>query len=128
MPLPNGSVPILCLSIALLSGCATAEEERRHDAFCSDGPSLLRDVGARLVSVPPGAEDRIQVLDESVALLEDVQVPEDAADEWDRLLAALHDVRDVAAQAGPAGAVPDGLRTELRTAGAAVESWGVANC
>jgi hypothetical protein len=137
VPAVRSSIPLsLPVAVVLLVGCGASEEEKRFDAFCEQAPSLLEEVGFQLRAVPSGADNADEVFAEQVTTLESVQAPEGVADEWDRLLAAMRDMRDLVGRAdltdpsANAGLAPEleRLQPELVDAGTAVDDWGKANC
>ncbi|MGY1739256.1 MULTISPECIES: hypothetical protein [unclassified Blastococcus] len=141
--------PALLAAAALVAGCSsevsgsaspagppTLSDQERHDAFCTDVPALLRDITAQLEDVQADPASAVGVLDDAVGRMEEVQPPDDAADEWERLVAVWRELRDLVEQVDPsdpganqelAGDLVD-LQSELVDAGAAVDEWGQANC
>jgi hypothetical protein len=126
----------LVLSLPLLGACGDSEDEQRQAAFCEDVPTLMQEVTADLNQVPSDPEAANQALDDAVAQLEEVQPPEDVADEWDRLRTAWSDMRDLVGRAdltdpsANAELAPEleRLQPELVEAGTAIDDWGKENC
>jgi hypothetical protein len=135
---------------ALLSGCtsevtgsATAvgeprvpSDDSRHQAFCTDVPVLLQDVVTQLGSVSTDPQEAAQTLDDVVSRMEQVDPPEDVADEWERFITAISEMRDLLASVDPTDPTPDPaltdrvleLQPELIDAGSAIDEWGRTNC
>jgi hypothetical protein len=126
----------LVLSAALLGACGTTEDEQRKAAFCEDVPTLLQDITVELETVYTSPESANEVLGNAVSRLDDVQPPQDVADEWDRLRTAWRDMADLIGRADltdPAANVElapelERLEPDLVDGGAAVDDWGKANC
>ena len=89
----------LVLSASLLGACGTSEDEQRKAAFCEDVPTLLQDITVELETVYTSPESANEVLGNAVSRLEDVQPPQDVADEWDRLRTAWRDMADLIGRA-----------------------------
>ena len=126
----------LVLSASLLGACGTSEDEQRKAAFCEDVPTLLQDITVELETVYTSPESANEVLGNAVSRLDDVQPPQDVADEWDRLRTAWRDMADLIGRADltdPTANVElapelERLEPELVDGGAAVDDWGKANC
>ena len=126
----------LALSAPLLGACGASEDDQRKAAFCEDVPTLMQEVTADLEEVPSDPETATQALDDAVAKIEEVQPPEDVADEWSRLRTAWSDMRDLIGRADltdPSANVElapelERLQPELVEAGTAIDDWGKANC
>ena len=111
-------------------------DEERQEMFCTDVPALLQDITAELEDVQTDPASASAALDDAVTRMEAVQPPDDVADEWERLVAAWQDLRDLIAQVDPSdpGAnqqLADDLlelQPELVDAGTAVDEWRRANC
>jgi len=131
-PLALGMV----LSASLLGACGTSEDEQRKAAFCEDVPALLQGITVELETVYSSPDTANDVLGSAVARLNEVQPPEDAADEWNRLRTAWGDMADLIGRADltdPSANVElapelERLQPELVDGGAAVDDWGKANC
>ena len=126
----------LVLSASLLDACGASEDEQRTDAFCDDVPTLLQDITVELETVYTSPESANEVLGNAVARLDEVQPPEDVADEWERLRTAWRDMADLIGRAdltdssADVGLAPEleRLQPELVDGGAAVDDWGKAHC
>jgi hypothetical protein len=126
----------LVLSAPLLGACGASEDEQRTDAFCDDVPTLLQDITVELETVYTSPESANEVLGNAVARLDEVQPPEDVADEWERLRTAWRDMADLIGRAdltdpsADVGLAPEleRLQPELVDGGAAVDDWGKAHC
>ena len=130
-------------STATATSSPGGSDEELREEFCTEAPVLLRDVGQQLQDVGQQLQDAeadpasaTEALDDAVSRLEEVEPPEDVADEWDRLLDALRDLRDLVASVDPSD--PGGtseqaeelidIQSELLDAGTAIDDWGRANC
>ncbi len=144
------TLTLAAVAAALLSGCtaevagsaspdaeaAVLPDEERQEVFCTDVPALLQDITAQLEDVRTDPASATATLDDAVTRMEEVQPPDDVADEWDRLVAAWQDLRDLVAQVDPTdpGANQElatdllELQPELVDAGTAIDEWGQANC
>ena len=126
----------LALSAPLLGACGTSEDDQRKAAFCEDVPTLMQEVTADLEQVPADPATANQALDDAVSKIEQVEPPEDVADEWTRLETAWTDMRDLIGQAdlsdpsANTDLAPElqRLQPELVEAGTAIDDWGKANC
>jgi len=126
----------LALSAPLLAACGTSEDDQRKAAFCEDVPTLMQEVTADLNEVPSDPTSANAALDDAVSRLEEVQPPEDVADEWSRLQTAWSDMRDLVGRADltdPSANTElapelERLQPELVDAGTAIDDWGKANC
>ena len=123
-------------STATATGSPGDADEELREEFCADVPMLLQDVGQQLQDVETDPASASEALDDAVSRLEEVQPPGDVADEWNRLVDALRDLRDLVASVDPSD--PGGgseraeelldIQSELVDAGTAVDEWGQANC
>ena len=135
MRAPRSLVLGVLLSAALV-GCGSTTDQVRHEAFCTNAPELLEQVTTNLSSVPSSASTAVDLLDDTVTELEKVQPPEDVAKEWERLVTAMGDMRDLVARADPTDPAANAdlapelqrLQPELTEAGTAIDDWGKANC
>ncbi|WP_409331066.1 hypothetical protein [Trujillonella humicola] len=111
-------------------------DEERQEIFCTDVPDLLADITADFEDVQTDPAAAVAALEDAVARMEEVQPPDDVADEWGRLVSAWRDLLDLVERVDPAdpssGRELTGelleLQTELVDAGTAVDQWGRANC
>ena len=115
------------------SGSSDAE---RQEVFCSDVPVLLQDVISQLGSTSTDPASAVETLDDVVGQMQEVEPPDDVADEWERFITAISDMRDLLATVDPTDPTPDpglaaevqALQPELVDAGTAIDEWGQANC
>ncbi len=138
------------IAAALLSGCTSEvtgsaspaastsgpSDEERQETFCDDVPALLQDITAQVEDVQTDPAAASALIEDAVDRMEEVQPPDDVADEWERLVTAWRDLRDLFRQLDPSA--PGGnqdlatelleLQPELVDAGTAVDEWGRANC
>ncbi|SOE00716.1 hypothetical protein [Blastococcus haudaquaticus] len=126
----------LALAAPLLGACGASEDEQRKAAFCDDVPTLMQEVTADLNEVPSDPMSANEALDDAVAQLEEVEPPEDVADEWSRLETAWSDMRDLIGRADLSDPAANAelapelqrLQPELVEAGTAIDDWGKENC
>ncbi|RBY84205.1 hypothetical protein DQ240_15265 [Blastococcus sp. TF02A-26] len=135
---------------ALLTGCTSEVEgsasfsgEPRalpdaelQEAFCSDAPVLLQDILTDLGATATDPASAVETLDDVVGRMQELEPPSDVADEWERFITAISDMRDLLATVDPTDPTPDpelaeqvqDLQPELTEAGTAIDEWGQANC
>jgi hypothetical protein len=126
----------LVLAAPLLGACGASEDEQRKEAFCEEVPALLESITADLQGVGSDPAAAEAVLGEAIDRMDDVQPPEAAADEWNRLRTAWGDMAEVFAQADLDDAAANAhlapelqrLQTELVESGDGVDDWGKTNC
>lgn len=118
---------------AAAPGLSDAE---RQEVFCTDVPDLLADITDDFQDVQTDPAAAIAALEDAVARMQEVQPPDDVADEWGRLVTAWQDLLALVQQVDPsdpssgtelADELLD-LQSELVEAGTAVDEWGRANC
>ncbi len=125
----------LALSVPFLAACGSEDDDRKA-TFCEDVPALLQDISADLDTVGSDPEAAVEALNDAVSKIEDVEPPEDVADEWNRLETAWSDMRDLLERAdlddpaANADLAPEfeRLQPELIDSGTAVDEWGQDNC
>ena len=120
---------------------SSAEDQSSADAekketFCTEVPELLTDITTDLEAVSTDPQQAPALISEAVDRISAVEPPADAAPSWNRLVAAWTSLRDLLAQAdltnpqANADLAPQltSLQTELVDSGAAVDTYGQANC
>ena len=118
-------------------GAAPAlSDEERQEVFCSDVPDLLADITDDFEDVQTDPAAAVAALEDAVARMEEVQPPDDVADEWGRLVTAWQDLLALVQQVDPSDPSSGtdladeflDLQSELVETGTAVDEWGQANC
>ncbi|WP_116449631.1 hypothetical protein [Blastococcus litoris] len=130
------SVTGLVLSVLLLAACGSSEDEQRTEAFCEDAPALLEDITAELQEIGSDPAAAQELLGDAIDRMAEIEPPEDAADEWNRLRTAwgdlgdLFDEADLSDASANADLAPEAqrLQTELVESGDAVDEWSTTNC
>lgn len=110
-------------------------EADRKATFCAEVPSLLSDITTDLQGIQD-PQDAPELVGEAVEQLTAVEPPADAAPQWDRLVAAWTEMRDLLGEADlqdPAANAElaprlQTLQTELVDSGTAIDDYGKANC
>lgn len=149
---PGRLLALGAVAAALLAGCTSEvrgsaspaadaappelSDAELHEMFCTDVPELLEDITADLEDVQTDPVSATAALDDAVSRMEEVQPPDDVADEWERLVAAWRDLRDLVAAVDPGDPSANqdladdlmDLQPELVDAGTAIDEWGRANC
>ena len=134
-----GSAPATSSSSPAPSSSAepsAADDDERKETFCREVPGLLGDISTDLQSVASAPETAPQRLTEAVDQLSAVEPPAEAAPQWQRLVTAVTDMRDLIGRADltdPSANVElapelQRLQTELTDSGTAVDDYGKANC
>ncbi|MGY1770367.1 hypothetical protein [Blastococcus sp. SYSU D00813] len=147
-----GTLTLLATAAALVGGCTSEvtgtaspvgegtppalSDEERQEVFCTEVPDLLADITDDFEDVQTDPATAIAALEDAVARMQEVQPPDDVADEWGRLVTAWQDLLALVEQVDP-GDPSSGtdladefldLQAELVDAGTAVDEWGQANC
>jgi hypothetical protein len=123
-------------SAAAGSSSAAGDDAERKETFCREVPGLLGDIGTDLQSVASAPETAPQRMAEAVDQLSAVEPPAGAGPQWQRLVTAVTDMRDLIGRADltdPSANVElapelQRLQTELTDSGTAVDDYGKANC
>jgi hypothetical protein len=120
---------------ASASADADADAERKT-TFCRDVPGLLTDISTDLQGVYSAPETAPQLMAQAVDRISAVEPPAEAAPQWQRLVTAWTDMRDLLGRAdltdraANADLAPElqRLQTELVDSGTAIDDYGKANC
>jgi hypothetical protein len=114
---------------------ASAEAEKK-ETFCTEVPALLGDITEDLQGFTADPSQAPALLAEAVERISAVEPPAEAAPQWERLVTAWTEMRDLVAQADPTDPAANAdlapqlsaLQTELIDSGTAVDDYGKANC